>query len=437
MFKNSEKYRHYSALPFWSVDQEVWYKAVNDLKEEKRNVLEYFPFQWVYVPPHNSETAVEFLCDIGVDDGKVKASGIDTQFENMTPFNVLEEQDKVEWGGEFDENPLPGFGMIPEWGPMAGVILNWPIFYPPLWDMFRQMIVAFDHVTTFLRIPEGYLGAAALAWLEANEINLDKIQPIPGPIGDSWARDYSPIYGLNLYTGEPVAHKFSFAAFFPKYRKIYKSIVEIDDKFTWKDGYKVFRTPIKMDGGNILTDGNGTYVLTRRILSDNAGITNLYAQLESWLGADRLIIVDEEPNDLLGHINHFKFISPTQILVGKPDDKQSPVYKYLSKLAKLFNEYGYEVVDVPAPQGFDRMMPGGDETHTALYANSLMVNKRILIAVYDEDGLKKYNDQAIDAYQKALPDYEVIPIEASIQGNVGGAINCSTKEVPDITKMKI
>jgi agmatine/peptidylarginine deiminase len=136
-------------------------------------------------------------------------------------------------------------------------------------------------------------------------------------MGDSWARDYSPLYGVNIYSGEPVAHKFTFAAFWPEYREKNRSIVEIDDNFVLKEGFRVYRSEIKLDGGAILTDGNGTYIITRRILSDNQDVINLYAKLEAWLGADRLLVVDEEPDDILGHINHFKFISPQKILSRK------------------------------------------------------------------------------------------------------------------------
>ena len=45
-------------------------------------------------------------------------------------------------------------------------------------------------------------------------------------------------------------------------------------------------------------------------------------------------------------------------------------------------------------------------------------------------------EEALAVYQQALPDYEVIPIEATIQTNAGGAINCSSKEIPDIKWMR-
>ena len=434
--KNSEKYRNYVPYPFWAMDQEFIFKYANELTGDDRSQLAYYPFKWAYVPPHDSASAAEFLRDIGVDDGEVSAAAVAAKFENMTSFELLKQERTVQWGGDIlYDNPPPGFRMIPEWEPMTGVLLNWPTLYPPLWDMYRQMIAALDHITTFLRIGEGYFGAAVLAWLDAHGLDLDKIRPIPGPIGDSWARDYSPLYGVNIYSGEPVAHKFTFAAFLPEYRAKNRSIVEIDDNFVLKEGFRVYRSEILLDGGAILTDGNGTYIITRRILSDNQNVINLNAKLEAWLGADRLLVVDEEPDDILGHINHFKFISPQKIMVGRPDKVGTKVFHYLEKISKLCEKSGYEVIRVPFSEGFDYRLPGGDKTHTALYANSLMMNKRILVATFDRQGLEKYNEEALAVYQQALPDYEVIPIEATIQTNAGGAINCSSKEIPDISRM--
>ena len=434
--KNSERYRNYVPYPFWAMDQEFIFKYANELPGDDRSMLAYYPFKWAYVPPHDSAAAVEFLRDIGVDDGEVNAAAVAAKFDNMTSFERLAQKGTVQWGGDIlYDNPPPGFRMIPEWEPMTGVLLNWPTLYPPLWDMYRQMIAALDHVTTFLRIGEGYFGAAVLAWLDARGLDLDKIRPIPGPIGDSWARDYSPLYGVNIYSGKPVAHKFTFAAFLPEYRAKNRSIVEIDDNFVLQEGFRVYRSEILLDGGAILTDGNGTYIITRRILSDNQNVINLNAKLEAWLGADRLLVVDEEPDDILGHINHFKFINPQKIMVGRPDKAGTRVFHYLEKISKLCEKSGYEVIRVPFSEGFDYRLPGGDKTHTALYANSLMMNKRILVATFDRQGLEKYNEEALAVYQQALPDYEVIPIEATIQTNAGGAINCSSKEIPDISRM--
>ena len=430
MTADADRYRNYIPFPFWSLDQRVWYDYVAALRGDERDVLRCYPFKWAFAPPHNGVSAVAFLDDIGVRPTSLGSDDIEQQMAALPAFEELEARGTVQFrvAGP-NETPAAGFRMIPEWETMSGVLINWPTFYPPLWETFGDMLKALDHTTVVLRVGPGYLGAAAMAWLQARGVDLEKVRPVPGPVGDIWMRDCSAIYGVSRYTGEAVAHKFTFAAFYPEYRDICGPIVDVDDRFVWAEGFDVRRTPIKLDGGYVLTDGNGTYVLTRRALTDNRYIPNLYAQLERWLGARRLIIIDEEPGDLLGHLNHIKFVGPDKILIGWPDDERSPLFKYYSGLHEQFARYGYEAIRVPCPVGLTRTLPDGQHTVHGLYANSLMVNGRVLVCQYN---LEDTDRQALAAYQKALPDWTLMPIDCSVLANGGGAINCSTKEIPAV-----
>jgi agmatine deiminase len=425
--------QNYLPMPFWAMDPAAWQAYASALKGKARSVLTQYPFKWAFAHPHDAPSAVEFLRDIGADENRVGVDLVAEQFARLPTFDSLVQREAVDWEeADRDDIPAGNFRMIPEWEPMAGTLINWPTFYPPLWETFRQMVEALSHATIFLRVPEGHLGAAVLAWLGVQGVDLAAVRPVPGPIGDIWARDYSPVYGVNRYTGEPVVHKFSFAAFHPGYRELFRSIVEIDERFAWTEGFKVYRTRIKYDGGYLLTDGNGTYVMTRRVLWDNAHIPNLYARLEAWLGADRLIIVDEEPGDDLGHIGYFKFISPHKMLVGMPDDAGSPRHQYYIKLHKLFADCGYEVVTIPCVSDAYRTLPDGTPSTRGLYANSLMMNGRVLVCQYGRD-LAKYDELALAIYHRELSDYQVIPIECTLIANGGGGINCTTHEIPAIS----
>jgi agmatine deiminase len=412
------------------MEQRLWQEYVASLEGEDRRVLDLYPFRWVYARPHDAERALEFLRQIGLDENGPHAGVIQTVYEGLTTASELERQGRVDWRGhEPGDEPTVAFRMIPEWETMAGVLLNWPTFYPPLWECFLQMVAALDHVTTFLRVPEGYLGATALAWLEAQGIDLDAVQPIPGPVGDIWARDYSPLYGVDAQSGVGVAHKFAFAAYGADYRMCYRYSVDVDERFAWKDGFDLRRTRILLDGGSILTDGDGTYILTRRALTDNASVPNLQAELERWLCAERIIWLDEQPGDTLGHINHIKLLGPTLALVGVPDEKGIPLASYLHDARTTLEDNGFEIVEMPVATGLADTMVGGAATAHGLYANSLMVNGRLLAAVFGAD---EHDEAALEVYRQALPGYEVIPIDASILANDGGAINCSSKEIPRV-----
>jgi agmatine/peptidylarginine deiminase len=417
------------------MDQRIWHEFVNSLTDRERPQLDRYPFKWAYGPPYDAKTATQFLRDVGVDEDRVSEHAVQEACEILPAFEELILQGAVDWQSpDTGDSPVDGFRLIPEWEPMLGVLLNWPTFYPPLWDTYLQMVVALDHVIVFLRIPEGYAGAAVLAWLGAMGVDLEQIHPLPGPVGDIWSRDYSPLYGINTHSGAAVAHKFTFAAYGPAYRATFKPSVEVDGKFAWTEGFKLYRSKILLDGGNLLTDGDGTCVLTRRVLRDNAHVPNLYAKLEQWLGAERLIIIGEEPGDRIGHINHLKFIAPYKMLIGIPDQEESPRFRYLRDLHTHFEIRGYDVIGVPFPESVGRTRLGGEQVGPALYANSLLINGRALVATF---GLEEYDSAALEIYENALPDYEVIGIDASILLNDGGAISCSTKEIPDVASARL
>jgi agmatine/peptidylarginine deiminase len=93
----------------------------------------------------------------------------------------------------------------------------------------------------------------------------------------------------------------------------------------------------------------------------------------------------------------------------------------------------YEIIAVPCPVGKSRLLPiGWRSVH--LYANSLMLNHRVLLCQYGHS-FEKYDEEAIKVYRKALPDYEIISIDCSVLANGGGGINCTTREIPDITRL--
>ena len=427
---------NYIPAPFWAMNPLTWQTYVSQLSADGRRVLDYYPIRWAYIHPDSAASALDYLRAIGMHSDEITEDAIEGQFSKMPSFESLVENKSVDWQEPLgDEIPPPGFRMIAEWEPMSGTLINWPTFYPPIWETFRQMVHAASNALVYLRMPEGYLGAAVLAWLAANDIDLAQVHPLPGPMGDIWAKDYSPVYGVNRYTGQAVAHKLAFASFHPQYRKDFKHIRDIDNMFAWIEGYEVHRTEIMYDGGYLMTDGRGTCIATRRVLTDNMGISNLYAKLEAWFGAERLVIIDEEPGDYLGHINHIKFISPEVVLVGVPDDHTSPVYRYMAELRDQLESLGYKTIRLPCPTEQTRSLPLWGPP-AQLYANSLIVNDRILITKYGNE-LVEMDQEALEIYQKALPDHEVIPIDCSILGNGGGGVYCTTHSVPDVNKLNL
>jgi hypothetical protein len=77
-----------------------FFKYANDLTGDERSLLAYYPFKWAYVPPHDSASAVDFLRDIGVEEDRATVEDVAAKFENMTSFELLEQEGSVQWGGD-------------------------------------------------------------------------------------------------------------------------------------------------------------------------------------------------------------------------------------------------------------------------------------------------------------------------------------------------
>ncbi len=421
--------------PFWSFEHAYWNEMVEKYNRRAPEVLKHYPLEWVKKPFTDARTCVEYLNAFGLNAADVSPNAIDAAFEKMPSFEELRQAETILWGNEgclFE--PSNGFRMVPERGPMKGVILAFPVFFPPLWKTYREFIGHLDHTKTYLRVPDNYLGAAVMAWLAANDINPASVEPLPSPLGDIWCRDYAPLYGVDIYSGEPVAHQFAFAGFTPHWCKISPDSVANDEKFFLPSGFHPHRCrEIKIDGGNLLTDGEGTYLMTRRVLADNAEVPNLYAKLEKWLGADRLILIDQEPGDDLGHLNNIKIVGPKQILIAHSTVKNSAIDIYLRKTRRLFEGIGWDVVDVPFVEDHPHRLPIDEKTAHGFYANSLMVNGRIILPTFD---LGKYDEEVIGIYRDAFPQFDVRPIDSVVLANAGGIINCASKELPDPSQVK-
>ena len=433
MESTHDEFRNYVPLPFWAMDSSEWLKYADGLAEADRGLLSLFPFKWAYVRPSDASSALKYLQEIRMATPEIGEDAIEDVHSHMPTFEQLVAKGSISWSREVCTSPPSyRFRMTPEWEKMSGVILNWPVFYPPLWNVYREMISSLDPVMTYLRIPEGYLGAAVLAWLRSHGIHDAKIRAIPGPVGDIWPRDYSPLYGIDADSGEAVAHKFTFAAYYEEYRRKYRYIVELDDTFAWAEGYKLARSEMMMDGGSVITDGDGTYIITQRVLDDNVGITDVREKIKAWLGADRLIVVDEEPGDMLGHVCNFKIIGPAKAVVGLPDRIDTPLWRYLKDIEKMLTALGYDVVVIPCGTELRHSAGWEHEDYPGAYSNSLIVNDRLLVPQYYWKGFENLNIRAVDAYKDALPGHEIVPVDCMIIGNGGGAVNCSSKEFPAV-----
>lgn len=239
-----------------------------------------------------------------------------------------------------------------------------------------------------------------------------------------WMRDYGP-FGYNAQTGEMAIVDTTYRHHAVRTRDDAMSC-ELADLM----GASCAKTPLIIDGGNYMTDGQGNVFVTRRIYDWNANMTEdeVDGHLKAYLGATTIHKLpyaktsSGQPADGTGHIDMMaKLVAPCKaVVVETPDEPfktaTNTIADYLKNLS--CGEGTYEVT---------RVAGWVNRGTWYTYSNSLTVNKSVIIPFYNDTAK---NNAAVAAYKAVLPDYEVVGVMSESTIVQGGSIHCITKEIP-------
>jgi agmatine deiminase len=381
----------------------------------------WYPVEEDRQPPTDSAAMADYLVRYGL----LPAYGL-SEIRDMLEASTTQVE-------HTPDRPLPKQAALParlpaQWEPMEAVIVNWPILYPPLWDLHAQMVEAIAPVADVLvTVPAPMWAHAASVYLrERSQLCDDSVRFLVVPTDDIWVRDYGPIVGYDA-DGERVAFDaiYDHIPHYPQTR---------DDAMPqfWSAhmGMPVQSLKLHTEGGNLWTDGEGTLIMTRRIFEENPSYDRpaLEAYLHQFFAFEKLIITPRLRIESTGHVDLLvKLANAETILVSAPTTRSTAAE--LREAAAIFrqqtNAHGarYHVLELPTPPLYFNWFAYPIRRS---YTNALTVNGRVLVPVY---GLKT-DAQALRIYEQAMPDYEIIPIDCKIGANGGGAVHCMTKEVP-------
>lgn len=199
-------------------------------------------------------------------------------------------------------------------------------------------------------------------------------------------------------------------------------------------------TDLVNTGGNFMSDGMGTAFSSSLVLNENAfgnpyGVSpktesQIDGILSDFMGIDRYIKMAPLPYDVIHHIDmHMKLLDEETLLVGQypPGVADGPQIEANIQyvLSQFENSFGrpYKVKRIPMPPHNGQYPNTGG--HYRTYANSVLVNKTILVPFYET----QFDTTAQRIWRQAMPGYNVVGINCnSIIGSLG-AIHCITKEV--------
>ena len=338
------------------------------------------------------------------------------------------------------------FTLLPEWAEQDAVMLTWPHLdtdwsdildkVEPVYVALCQQISQVEDVVIIAHNES--LKAHISNLLKNHEVDLTKVHFVVTPYNDTWARDHGPITTQNA-DGKLSIKDFTFTGWGNKFA------AELDNKINSvlvnelaapETDYDV--VDMVLEGGGIEINEEGTLLTTTEcLLNDNRNPelskVDVEAILKDKLGAKDFLWVDHgylAGDDTDSHIDTLVRFAPknTLVYVGC-DDENDEHYAALTKMAEQLRSFRtpsgdtYKLIELPWPKAiFD------DECCRlpATYANYLIMNKTVLMPVYNDEK----DALALKQIQLAYPEHTVIGVDCVPIIHQFGSLHCITMQLP-------
>jgi agmatine deiminase len=317
-----------------------------------------------------------------------------------------------------------------EWEPHERTLMGWPC-RAALWGetMARaradyaavaNAVAAFEPVTMIAN--PGAEAAAARAACSAG------VEIVELALDDSWLRDCGPIYTYSD-DGARIAVHFGFNAWGEEFPP-WDHDAAVGRLIAEHLGDRVVRAPIVLEGGSILTDGEGTLLTTEQcLLNPNRNPSLSREQIEQalrdHLGVQRILwlgmgLVEDRDTD--GHVDLIAaFTRPGHVLLQTVAEG-NPNFELCTANRARLRSAGVEVTELP----FLPYAEVAGESIAASYLNFYLCNGAVIVpvagAATDTDALAIIAD--------TYPGREVVSVPGAVIAYGGGGPHCITQQVP-------
>ncbi|TWU01669.1 agmatine deiminase family protein [Neorhodopirellula pilleata] len=272
------------------------------------------------------------------------------------------------------------------------------------------------------------------------------------PTDTIWLRDFGPIF---MQTAEQ-PNDFGQTEVLDFY---YVGVRPKDDRLPaiWTRQTRARHVPVPwtLQGGNLMSNGDGLALTTTRIFEDN------HIEFErSWPGQDaqreakaivieafaqacnlaQLIVLEPLQFEETRHVDMFaSFLSPTDVLVAQLDPLHDPVNAAILER----NVERLRRVKVPSTNRSDKevpltvhriAIPPREDTSWSAYTNAIITNDLVLMPVFADESPTMI-DRAVSTYQKLLPGHTIKTVDMTTMKQLQGELHCLSMHVPDFAPM--
>ncbi|MEE4258250.1 MAG: agmatine deiminase family protein [Bacteroidales bacterium] len=308
--------------------------------------------------------------------------------------------------------PMAPVRNVAEFEEMQSVLVRYPLDIPV--SVVRE-IAADGRVLTI--VANASQQQTALNYYQSNSVNTDNCEFLLAPSDSEWTRDYGPWFVFDG-NNQPGIVNFPYNRPRPNDNDI---PIEVSDYL----GIDLYGMNLETAGGNYMCDGMGKAASTDLIWDENSQYTHneIDEMVQEYLGIEEYFVTADPLDDYIKHIDCWgKFLSPGKILIGQVSESD---YRYEDYEA-IADFYANEISSYGVPYEVFRVYTPGSP-QTTPYTNSLIINKKVLVPITGSP----WDDEAIAAYEEAMPGYEIVGIMYNYWYNTD-ALHCRTKGIADV-----
>lgn len=264
--------------------------------------------------------------------------------------------------------------------------------------------------------------------LEEHELARDSVRFLEIDHDTMWIRDYGPFVLVAPGGALAVAD----AAYGAEGRT---ADDRLPRELAARIGARRIDVPLTVDGGNLLSNGQGICLTTTALIAQNdQSESTVHRALKLCYGCRRTVFLEPLAGEETGHVDMFAtFTAPNVVVVGKYDASVDPenariLDRNAGKLAEVSTGAGpLQIVRVPMPPRVD------DQWRT--YTNVIYANGNLLVPVYFEED-QRGRAEALATFSRLLPTWNVVPIEAATLAGSGGTLHCVSKNVASMGRLQ-
>jgi agmatine deiminase len=318
-----------------------------------------------------------------------------------------------------------------EWETHERTLMGWPCRRELWGETIEQArsdyaavanaIAAFEPVTMIANPGEDTDTARAVCTSAVDIVSL--------PLDDSWLRDCGPIY-VYRDDGRRLAVHFRFNAWGEKFHP-YDRDAAVGGRIAQRLGDDVEPAPMILEGGSILTDGDGTLLTTEQCLlnpnrNPTLGKEEIERRLAESLGVERFLWLGRglvEDRDTDGHVDLIAAFTPARDVLLQSVAPDNPNFENCEENRRRAEAAGRTVIGLP----FLPYVAVEGETVAASYLNFYICNGAVIVPVCGVDT----DPEALDVIAAAYPGREVVPVPGAVLAYGGGGPHCITQQVPE------